>query len=110
MSGKSSDGCKKDGSSGFNHEKKQIIGKQYTKVFVTGGIEELEGHYYDCTTSKKVDTFVTNMKSIKENVGMTYTNGGDIRDTLDGETKFFIGKPIVSEITYIDIVFSLATH
>ena len=59
----------------------------------SGGIDELKGHYYDCSSYKQADKFVTTTKAIKEYVGKNYTNGGDIRATLESMEEFPIENP-----------------
>ena len=57
------------------------------------GIEALRGHYYDCSSSREADRFVTTTKHIVEYVGREYKFGGDIRSTLEHMTMFMIPKP-----------------
>ena len=70
----------------------------------SGGIEELKGHYYDCSSYKQADKFVTTTKAIKEYVGKNYSNGGDIRATLESMTEFPIEYPEDPSDDYVDML------
>ena len=58
-----------------------------------GGIDELKGHYYDCSSGKQADRYVTTTRNIVEYVGREYKYGGDIRATLENMSQFKIPKP-----------------
>lgn len=60
---------------------------------VAGGLDELANNYYDCSRYKQVDKFVSTTKAVKEHVGRTYKNGGDVRATLDLMSVFTILIP-----------------
>ena len=69
-----------------------------------GGIDELKGHYYDCSSYQQADRFITTSKAIAEHIGRTYKDGGDIRSTFDNMVRFVIPPPTDPENNYTDIV------
>ena len=58
-----------------------------------GGIDDLKGHYYDCSSGKQADRYVNTTRQITEYVGREYKYGGDIRATIENMTLFNIPKP-----------------
>ena len=70
----------------------------------TGGIDELKSHYYDCSSYKQADRYVTTTKAIKEYVGKNYSNGGDIRATLENMEEFEVENPEDPSANYNDII------
>ena len=70
----------------------------------SGGIEDLKSHYYDCSSYKQADKFVTTTKAIKKYGGKNYSNGGDIRATLENMREYEIENPIDPSEDYEDII------
>ena len=66
-------------------------------------IEELKTHYYDCSSYKQADRYVTTTKAIKEYVGKNYSNGEDIRATLENMEKLHIENHKDPAEDYTDI-------
>ena len=69
---------------------------------LSGGIVELEGHYYDCSSYKKADKFETATFEITEHVGRTYRMGGDVVFTINNQSLFTIPLPVDPVTKYSD--------
>ena len=64
----------------------------------------MKTHYYDCSSYKQAGKFVTTTKAIKEYVGKNYTNGGDLRATLESMSEFVIESLTDPSEDYVDIM------
>ena len=69
-----------------------------------GGIDDLKGFYYDCSSYKQADRFVTTSKEINDYVGKNYSNGGDVRHTLENGELMDIPNPTDPSENFMDEV------
>ena len=69
-----------------------------------GGIDDLKGYYYDCSSYKQADRFVTTSKEINDYVGKNYSNGGDVRHTLENGELMDLPNPTDPSENFIDKV------
>jgi hypothetical protein len=69
---------KRDDKRRFNTPKKQ----PHRGAKFEGRCEDLKGHVYDYGDSRNADQFVLTTKEIKNYVGRTYKNGGDITSAI----------------------------
>lgn len=59
----------------------------------TGNCPDLQGHLYDCSSYKQADQYTSTTKHIAKYMGAEYKRGGDIRSTIEKETKCTIPLP-----------------
>ena len=76
----------------------------YHHAAFRGGISELSGHYYDFSDYTDSDRFIATIRNIKDHIGRTYTNSGDVRRYLDDGVVCSIPMPPDPEDKYTDIV------
>ena len=75
----------------------------HTTTF-TGGNKELKSHYYDSSSYKQTEKYITTTKAIKKYVGKKYSNGTYIRVTLDNIQELQIENLTDPTMAYNNIV------
>jgi hypothetical protein len=58
-----------------------------------GRCNALKGFIFDCSDERHTDMYSATMKEISEYVGREYSNGGDIRYTVENEKMFVVQVP-----------------
>ena len=101
-------------SGSFNDNKNQMGNRKPspykyrkpTRISTTfrGGVDELQFHYYDCSSFQDADRYINTTKEIIEHIGRTYNDPGDIKATLDNMTKFVIPMPSDPAFAYKPII------
>jgi hypothetical protein len=78
-----------------------VIATSTTKAETTfqGRCEDLRGHVFDCAVRKEVDRYTVTIKEMAENIGINFTYGADIRQSLEHKEEFMVPKPISLDAT-----------
>ena len=58
-----------------------------------GNCSELTGYVFDCSDYKQADIYTTTVKRVADHVGAEYKHGGDIRSSINNETRYIIEIP-----------------
>ena len=74
--------------------------KGRTTSLLTICIEELRSQYYDCSSYKEAERYITTTKMISQHVGRTFKDGGDIRATIDNMVRYVIPLPVDPATNY----------
>ena len=66
-----------------------------------GGIDELEGNYFDCTGYGQADRFVKTVAKIADLVGQNYKNGGNTRTEVMTQASVPVTAPVRPTATIV---------